>query len=66
LAHGLEPYERVTPWKKPRYELSQRIPMQGCDCSKHSVAEVRWYLLMMIDFFSRWIIAHDVVPMVNA
>jgi hypothetical protein len=30
------------------------------------VGGVRWYLLTVIDFFSRWIIAFDVVPTVHA
>ena len=30
------------------------------------VGGVRWYLLTVIDFFSRWIVAWDVVPTVHA
>jgi len=38
----------------------------GCDWTKLSVGGVRRYLLTVIDFFSRWIIAYEVVPTVNA
>jgi len=63
----IEPYERrAAPWKSPRYEVWQRNLMWGSDWTKLSVGGVRWYLLTVIDFFSRWIIAWEVVPTVNA
>jgi putative transposase len=63
----IEPYERrAAPWKTPRYEVWQRNLMWGSDWTKLSVGGVRWYLLTVIDFFSRWIVAFDVVPTVNA
>lgn len=63
----VEPYQRrAAPWKSPRYEVWQRNLMWGSDWSKLSVGGVRWYLLTVIDFFSRWIIAWEVVPTVNA
>jgi transposase InsO family protein len=63
----IEPYERrAAPWKTPHYEVWQRNVMWGSDWTKLSVGGVRWYLLTVIDFFSRWIIAYDVVPTVNA
>lgn len=63
----IEPYERrAAPWKSPRYEVWQRNLMWGSDWTKLSVGAVRWYLLTVIDFFSRWIIAWEVVPTVNA
>ena len=40
--------------------------MWGSDGTKLSVGAVRWYLLTVIEFFSRWIIAWEVVPTVNA
>jgi putative transposase len=66
--HGqIEPYERrAAPWKSPRYEVWQRNQMWGSDWTKLSVGGVRWYLLTVIDFFSRWIIAWEVVPTVHA
>jgi putative transposase len=63
----IEPYERrAAPWKSPRYEVWERNLMWGSDWTKLRVGGVRWYLLTVIDFFSRWIIAWEVVPTVNA
>jgi len=63
----IELYERRSaPWKSPRYEVWQRNLMWGSDWTKLRVGGVRWYLLTVIDFFSRWIVAFDVVPTVNA
>lgn len=63
----IEPYQRRTaPWKRPRYEAWQKNQVWGSDWTKLSVAGVRWYLLTVIDFFSRWIIAWEVVPTVHA
>jgi len=63
----IEPYERrAAPWKSPRYEVWQRNQMWGSDWTKLRVGGVRWYLLTVIDFFSRWIVAWEVVPTVHA
>jgi putative transposase len=63
----VEPYQRrAAPWKEPRYEVWQRNFMWGSDWTKLRVGGVRWYLLTVIDFFSRWIIAWEVVPTVHA
>jgi putative transposase len=63
----IEPYERrAAPWKTPHYEVWQRNLMWGSDWTKLSVGAVRWYLLTVIDFFSRLIVAFDVVPTVHA
>jgi putative transposase len=63
----VEPYERrAAPWKSPHYEVWQRNVMWGSDWTKLSVAGVRWYLVTVIDFFSRWIVAWEVVPTVHA
>ena len=63
----IEFYERrAAPWKHPRYEVWRRHLMWGSDWTKLRVGGVRWYLLTVIDFFSRWIIAWEVVPTVNA
>jgi transposase InsO family protein len=63
----IEPYaRRAAPWKSPRYEVWQRNLIWGSDWTKLSVGGVRWYLLTVIDFFSRWIIAWEVVPTVHA
>jgi putative transposase len=61
------PYERrAAPWKSPRYEIWQRKQMWGSDWTKLSVGGIRWYLLTVIDFFSRWIVVWEVVPTVHA
>jgi putative transposase len=63
----VEPYERrAAPWKGPRYEVWQRNLMWGCDWTKLLVGGLRWYLLTVIDFFSRLIVAFDIVPTVHA
>ena len=63
----IEPYQRrAAPWKEPRYEVWQRNQMWGSDWTKLSVGGVHWYLLTVIDFFSRWIIAWEIVPTVHA
>jgi putative transposase len=63
----VETYERrAAPWKEPRYEVWQRNLMWGCDWTKLLVGGVRWYLLTVIDFFSRLIVAYEVVPTVHA
>jgi hypothetical protein len=38
----------------------------GCDWTRLLIAGLRWYLLTVIDFFSRYLIAFDIVPTVNA
>jgi len=63
----VEPYDRrAAPWKTPRYEVWRRNILWGCDWTKLSVSGVRWYLLTVIDFFSRLIVAFEVVPTVHA
>lgn len=63
----VEPYERrAAPWKRPRYEVWQRNLMWGCDWTKLLVGGVRWYLLTVIDFFSRLLVAYEVVGSVHA
>lgn len=63
----VEPYaRRVAPWKTPRYEAWQRNLIWGSDWTKLTVGGVRWYLLTVIDFFSRLLIAYEVVPTVHA
>jgi putative transposase len=63
----VEPYERrPAPWNRPRYEVWQRNLLWGSDWTKLRVGGVRWYLVTVIDFFSRWIVAWEVVPTVHA
>jgi putative transposase len=63
----VEPYaRRAAPWKSPLYEVWQRNLLWGSDWTKLLVGGVRWYLLTVIDFFSRLLIAYEVVPTVHA
>lgn len=63
----VEPYERrAPPWETPRYEVWQRDLIWGSDWTKLMVGGVRGYLLTVIDFFSRLLIAYEVVPTVHA
>jgi len=63
----VEPYERrPSPLKEPRYEVWQRNLMWGSDWTKLLIGGVRWYLISLIDFFSRLLIAFDVVSSVHA
>lgn len=63
----VEPYERrPSPLKEPRYNIWQRNLMWGCDWTKIRINHIRWYLLMIIDFFSRYVIAYDIYPSINA
>ena len=68
LEHGqVEPYERrPSPLKEPRYEIWQRNLMWGSDWTKLLIGGLRWYLISLIDFFSRLLIAFDVVSSVHA
>ena len=52
--------------KSPRYEIWCKNLLWGCDWSKLTIGHLRWYLLTVIDFFSRYLIAFDIVPTVNA
>ena len=63
----VEPYSRrEAPWKQPRYEIRHRNLLWGGDWTKLSIGYGRWYLLTLIDCFSRYLLAFDVVPTVNA
>lgn len=63
----IEPYERrPSPLKEPRYSIWQRNLMWGCDWTKLLINHIRWYLIILIDFFSRYLIAYDIHPSVNA
>lgn len=63
----VEPYDRRSvPWDSPRYEAWQKYLLWGCDWTRLSIAHLRWYLLTVIDFFSRCVVAWELVPSVNA
>lgn len=63
----VEPYRRrEAPWEEPHYEVWQRCTMWGADWTKMRIAGLRWYLLTLIDFYSRVIEAWRIVPTVDA
>lgn len=63
----VEYYERrEAPWKEPRYEICGANMMWGTDWTKLRIGGLRWYLLTLIDFFSRLIVHWEIVPTVNA
>lgn len=63
----VEPYERrQAPWKEPLYEIMGANMMWGADWTKLRIGGVRWYLLNLIDFYSRYIVHFEIVPTVNA
>ena len=63
----IEPYaRRPSPLKEPRYILWQKNLMWGCHLTKLLINHIRWYLLILIDFFSRYAIAYDIYPSINA
>lgn len=61
------PYaRRPSPWDEPHYEVRGCNLMWGADWTKFKINHTRWYLLTLIDFFSRQVLAYDIVPNVNA
>lgn len=64
--YGLvEKYERrPAPWDEPFYEIYRANLMWGADWTKMRIGGERWYLLTMIDFFSRKIIAWKILKTV--
>jgi len=63
----VEPYERrPSPLKEPKYSIWKRNLMWGCDWTKLLINHIRWYLIILIDFFSRYIIGYNIHPSINA
>jgi len=56
---------REKPWDEPRYEPFRPNQLWGADWSLLRIASVRWYLLTVIDYFSRLMVAWTVVPTVT-
>jgi transposase InsO family protein len=54
------------PFKEPKYRIWQRNLMGGWDWTKLLINHVRRYLIILIDFFSRYIIGYDIHPSINA
>lgn len=67
-SHNLvEKYERrPAPWDEPFYEVIRANVMWGADWTKMRISGERWYLLTLIDFFSRKIIHWKILNTVNA
>jgi putative transposase len=63
----IEPYaRREAAWKEARYEVIGANIMWGADWTKLRIGGIRWYLLTLIDFFSRLIVHFEIIPTVNA
>ena len=63
----VEPYERKpSPFKESRYSIWQRNLMWGCDWTKLKINHIRWYLIVIIDFFSRYCVSFGIYPSINA
>jgi len=56
---------REAPWKVPRYEPFRQNQIWGEDWTILSIASARHYLLTIIDYFSRYIVAWGIVPTVT-
>jgi transposase InsO family protein len=59
------PQRRDAPWEEPQYEPVGPNVLWGEDWTKLLIAGRRWYLLVLLDLFSRLIVAWDVVPTVT-
>ena len=63
----VEKYERrAAPWDEPFYEMMGANMMWGADWTKLRIGGERWYLLTMIDFYSRTIVEWKILKTVNA
>jgi len=63
----VEPYaRRAAPWKDAFYEIWRANLMWGADWTKLRIGGERWYLLTLIDFFSRLIVNYEIIQTVNA
>jgi putative transposase len=63
----VEPYERrQAAWDEPFYEIYRANSMWGADWTQLRIGGVRWYLLNLIDFFSRYVVHFEIVPTVNS
>ncbi len=63
----VEKYERrPAPWDEPFYEMRSANMMWGADWTKLRIGGDRWYLLTLIDFFSRKIVHWKILKTVTA
>jgi putative transposase len=56
---------REAPWKIPHYEPYQPNQIGGEDWTLLNIAGARHYLLTIIDYFSRYLVAWGIVPSVT-
>ncbi len=63
----VEYYERrAAPWDEPLYEVTRANVMWGADWTQLRIGGKRWYLLNLIDFFSRYVVHFEIVQNVCA
>lgn len=63
----VEYYERrAAPWDEPLYEVIGANIMWGADWTQLRIGGRRWYLLNLIDFFSRYVVHFEIVQNVCA
>lgn len=56
---------RESPWKQPHYEPFAPNQIWGEDWTMLTIAALRYYLLTIIDYFSRYVIAWSIVKTVS-
>jgi transposase InsO family protein len=56
---------RAAPWKEPHYEPYRPNQIWGEDWTSLTIAGQRYYLLTIIDYFSRYIVAWGIVKTVT-
>ena len=63
----VEYYERrAAPWDEPLYEIIGANMMWGADWTQLRIGGKRWYLLNLIDFYSRYVVHFEIVQNVCA
>jgi hypothetical protein len=63
----VEHYERrESPWKKPRYAVRARNLVWGSDWTKIKINHITWQFLAVVDFFSRKVVAWELLPNVES
>ena len=63
----VEKYERrPAPWDEPFYEIVGANMMWGADWTKLRIGGERWYLLTLIDFYSRYLLNWQILKTVHA
>ena len=63
----VEYYERrAAPWKEALYEVIGSNMMWGADWTQLRIGGKRWYLLHLIDFYSRYVVHFEIIENVCA